>query len=316
VVPNRVQLEIRWPNVLRIEAVVKPKLVMDWDRVTPLSLDPATTPISAELAPALGGATYMDKVAAINLEKLPDGFRLQRTVFRAASKVLPELSHQFSGEKTYLAAQLVPIVETFLNSRFVRIPSLFHEDPLRRRILIALNIDLVVQHVREFVNEQNTERLTPVFDQEHPIGVTGQMRTWYTTKSCFPTVKSHISHLVGDSSWEGYTASVFETSSHVIAYAKNDHLGFAIYYMWNGSRRRYVPDFIVKLSNQTLLALEIKGSDSPQNQAKRAALDEWVRAINASGGFGRWAWDVVFEPGSLQEIMIRHSQDLSGPRSY
>lgn len=306
VVPDRAQLEMRWPNVLRIEAVVRPKLVMDWNRVDPLPLDPATTPISAELAPALGGTTHMDKVAAIDLEKLPDGFRLQRIVFRAASKVLPELSHRFSGEKTYLAAQLVRIVETFLNSRLVQVPSLYHADPLRRRILIALNIDLVVQHVLQFVSEQNTEHLTPVFDQEYPIGATGQMRTWYTTKPCFPTIKSHISHLVGDSGWEGYAANVFETSNDVVAYAKNDHLGFAVYYMWKGSRRRYVPDFIVKLSNETLLALEIKGSDSPQNKAKRAALAEWVRAINANGGFGRWAWDMVFEPGDLQDSIIRN----------
>jgi len=306
VVPDRAYLEIRWPNLLRIEAVVKPKLVMDWEKVAPLSLDPATTTVSAELAPALGGTIHMDKIKAIDLERLPDGFRLQRIVFRAASKVLPELSRQFSGEKTYLAAQLVQIIETFLKSRFVQIPSLFHEDPLRRRILIALNIDTVVQHILQFVREQNTEQLAPVFDRENPIGATGHMGVWYTTKPCFPTSKSHISHLVGDSSWEGYAANVFETSNHVVAYAKNDHLGFAVIYMWKGSRRRYVPDFMVKLSNGTLLVLEIKGSDGPQNQAKRTALDEWVRAVNADGGFGRWTWDVVFEPGGLQDAVISH----------
>ena len=67
---------MRWPNVLRIEAVVKPVLAVDWDRVEPLTLDPAATPITAELAPALGGATDMSKVARIDLETLPEGFRL------------------------------------------------------------------------------------------------------------------------------------------------------------------------------------------------------------------------------------------------
>ena len=310
VVPDRAHLEINWPNVLRIEAVVKPQLVMDWHKVDVLTLDPATTPTNADLAPALGDATHMGEVMDINLEALPDEFRLQRFIFRAASKGLAELSRQFSGEKAYLAAQLVRIIEIFLKSDHVQVPSLFHADPPRRRILIALNIDMIVQHVLQFIREQNTEQLTPVFDQENPVSATGQMRTWYTTKPCFPTVKSHISHLVGDSSWEGYAASVFETSNEVVAYAKNDHLGFAVYYMWKGSRRRYVPDFMVKLSNETFLALEIKGSDSPQNKAKRDALDEWVKAINANGGFGRWAWDVVFEPGGLQDIIIKHSQPL------
>ena len=45
-----------------------------------------------------------------------------------------------------------------------------------------------------------------------------------------------------------------------------------------------------------MLALEIKGTDSPQNKAKRDALSEWGKAINGTGGFGQWAWDVAFKP--------------------
>lgn len=240
------------------------------------------------------------------IEKLIDD-ALERLVFQAARKTFAELSHGFSGTHEYLAAQLVRIVEAFLNSDRLDIPSLFHSDPLRRRILIALNIDLVVQHVLSNVTEQNTERLTPVFDEENPIGATGLMRTWYTTKPCFPTTKSHISHLVGDSAWEGHAANVFEKREDVLAYAKNDHLGFQIYYMWAGSRRRYVPDFLVRLAGGTILALEIKGTDSPQNKAKRDALNEWVKAINAAAGFGRWAWDVAFKPGEVQDIITKHA---------
>lgn len=186
------------------------------------------------------------------------------------------------------------------------IPSLFHSDPLRRRILIALNIDLVVQHVLSNVTEQNTERLTPVFDEDNPIGSTGQMRTWYTAKPCFLANKSHISHLVGDSAWEGHAASVFEKHGDVLAYAKNDHLGFQVYHMCAGSRRHYAPVFLVRLSNGTILVLEIKGTGSPQNKAKRDALDEWVKAINLTGGFGRWAWNVAFKPGDVHDIISKH----------
>ncbi|GJM09714.1 MAG: hypothetical protein DHS20C11_19900 [Lysobacteraceae bacterium] len=306
VVADRAHLEIKWPNVLRIETVIRPQLVVDWSNVQPLTLDPASTPISAELAPALGGATDMAKVTPIDLEKLPNEFRLQRLVFQAARKAFTELKHGFKGSKEYLAIQLVKIVESFLQSKHLEIPSQFHSDPLRRRILIALNVDLVVQHVFTKVTEQNAERLTPVFDEENPIGATGLMRTWYTTKPCFPSVKSHISHLVGDSSWEGHAANVLEKHSYVEAYAKNDHLGFQIHYMWAGSRRRYVPDFLVRLKGGKLLALEIKGTDSPQNKAKRDALNEWVRAVNAAGSFGNWEWDVAFKPGEVQDIISRH----------
>lgn len=303
VVPEKASLEIKWPNVLRVETVVKPQLIIDWGQVEPLVLDPASTPISADLAPALGGATDLAQVTAIDLEKLPEGFRLQRMVFQAARKGFTELSHSFSGTKEYLASQLVKIVEEFLESTKLEIPSLFHSDPLRRRILIALNIDLIVQHLMRYVKEQNIDKLTPVFDEENPIGATGQMRTWYTTKPCFPAIKSHISHLVGDASWEGYAANLFEARDDVIAYAKNDHIGFQIHYMWAGSRRRYVPDFLVRLASGKTLVLEIKGQDSPQNQAKRDALSEWIKAVNATGGFGGWNWDVAFAPGEVQDII-------------
>jgi hypothetical protein len=96
---------------------------------------------SAERAPALGGATDIGKVTAIDLEKSPDGFSLQRLVFQAARKAFAELSHGFTGTQEYLAAQLVRIVEALLNSDRLDIPSLFHFDQLRRRILNPLNID-------------------------------------------------------------------------------------------------------------------------------------------------------------------------------
>ena len=180
---------------------------------------------------------------------------------------------------------------------------------LERTVAPPVALQLLNQEIRYAagLTEQNSERLTPVFDEENPIGASGQMRTWYTTKPCFLTSKSHISHLVGDSSWEGHAANVLESRDEVVAYAKNDHLGFQIYYMWAGSRRRYVPDFLVRLSDGMLIALEIKGTDSPQNKAKRDALAEWVKAINAAGGFGRWAWDVAFNPGEVHDIVTRHS---------
>lgn len=68
-------------------------------------------------------------------------------------------------------------------------------DELRRRLIITLNMSRVVQHVCEAVRHENTERLTPVFDRDHPIRPirsTGDMRTWYKGKPCERTRKSHI----------------------------------------------------------------------------------------------------------------------------
>lgn len=302
---DRNSLEIRWPNLIRVEAIVAPTLTVDWTQVQPLRLDPAQTPIMVDIAPALGGATAWDQIETIDLEKLPEMFRRQRVLFLAARKAFDSMRGQYRGNPDFLIVQLIRLLEQFISSDLLEIPSLFHQDPLRKRILVALNADLLVQHLLRFVTEQNIERIEPVFDEENPIGSTRDMRTWYTTKENIPTRKSQISHVVGDSAWEIHTANVFEKSANVLGYAKNDHLGYSVYYLWNGARRRFVPDFLVRLANAKTLVLEIKGEDDPQNRAKRAALDAWVTAVNAKGGFGAWCADVAFAPAAIQDILRR-----------
>ena len=98
---------------------------------------------------------------------------------------------------------------------------------------------------------------------------------------------------------------MLETSDLVEAYAKNERLGFHIHYLWNGARRRYVPDFLIRLRNGKTMILEIKGQDSPQNKQKRQALDAWVKALNQRGGFGVWCWDVPFETAKIQNLVGR-----------
>lgn len=313
--PDRNSLEIRWPNVLRVDPVVKPVLSVRWDEVDPLQIKPEETPISAEIAPALGGATDWSKIHLINLELLPDAFRLQRLVFLAARKAHDQMQDKFTGGRDYLVYQLIRLVEEFIASEKLMIPSLFHQDPLRKRILLTLNIDLIVGHLLRYVYEHNVERVELIFDEDMPIGSTRDMRAWYTTKPNVPTVRSQISHVVGDSTWEGYAANVFETSDKVLSYVKNDHLGFQIHYMWNGSRRRFLPDFLVQLTNGHTLVLEIKGVDDDQNRAKRSALDAWVRGVNQKGGFGVWAHAVAFQPSQVSDVLVEFGAHLTDSAS-
>ena len=311
-IKDRSELEIAWPNVLRVDFVVRPQLEMRLDTMPVLKLDPALIHVNADMAPALGGAADLAKAVSIDLEKLPEEFRLQRLLFVAARKAFETVQHGFTGGRESLIQQLIRLVEQFCNSDRLDIPSLFHQDPLRKRILIALSIDSIVQHVIEQVHQENAERLEPVFDSEFPIGSTRMMRTWYSTKPCLETTKSQISHAVVDSTWEHYTAQILEKRADVSAYAKNDHLGFQLYYLWRGSRRKYVPDFLIRLANGKYMVLEIKGEDSDQNRSKRRALDAWVRAVNARGGFGTWCWDVVkAEPAKVDDAIAYHAQSAA-----
>jgi len=304
---ERGEFEIRWPNVLRVDPIVRPQLSIPWPTVEVLKLDPQHTPITAEFAPALGGATDWSKIHAVDLAAIPESFRQQRLIFLAARNAADQLRQRFSGSTEYLLTQLVRLVEQFLASDRLEIPGLFHQEPVRRRVLISLNLDRVVAHLLRYLDEFNAERIELIFDESAPIGSTSDMRIWYTTRPTIKTVKSQISDVVGDSAWEGHVCNVLETSPLVSAYAKNDHLGFQIHYLWRGSRRRFVPDFLVRLKNGDMLVLEIKGVDDDQNRAKRAALAAWIRGVNQRGGFGRWASDVLFDPALAQDVIAHHA---------
>lgn len=175
---------------------------------------------------------------------------------------------------------------------------------MRCRLILALNMTRIVQHIAGAVRQSNTERLVPVFDRDHPIRTTGEMRTWYTGKPCERTRKSHINVCVYDSTWEAADAWVLENSDAVAAWAKNDHLGFEVLYVYRGVVRKYRRDFLVRLANGDMLVLETKGQDTEQDQVKRSYLDEWVRAVNDHGGFGRWRWAVVTEVGEIWDVVM------------
>lgn len=303
---GRNHLEIRWPNVERIDNILKPELVIDWQDVPVLTLDPSETPLNADIAPSLTGSPNLAMATEIDLERAVDDFRLQNLIFRAARKLYLQNKASFEGDKQYLAVQLIRLVEQFMGSNKLNIPSLWHQDSVRRRLLFAMNMDTVVGHVSRYVVEKNVEREELVFDEHQPIGSTTYMRSWLTTKPCAPTKRSQISHVVYDSAWEKMVADICEKHSDVTAWAKNDHLDFKVRYLWRGSSRNFVPDYLIRLSNGKTLILEVKGQDSDRNAAKRAAMNTWVAAVNLQGGFGHWVFDTVFDPSKTRDVIESH----------
>jgi type III restriction enzyme len=89
---------------------------------------------------------------------------------------------------------------------------------------------------------------------------------------------------------------------------KNDHLGFEVLYVFGGVVRKYRPDFLIRLTDGTMLVLEVKGQDNEQARTKRQYLQEWAAAVTAHGGFGRWVSDTSFTPPDVPGILERHVQ--------
>ncbi len=302
------RFEIMWPNIIRIDHVYRPKLALDMSKVKTLMLDAYDTPTLAELAPVVEGKPDVSKISQIDLENLGRRYRMQKVVFETARDIYDQMKPKWKANREYLLAQLIRLVERFLTSGKIDIfPPLFYQEDLRRRILLTLNMNKVVQHIWQAIRFDNTESIVPVFDNDRPIRSTGDMRTWYTGKPCEYTKKSHINFCVFDSTWEASEAFELDRNPDVDAWVKNDHLGFEILYMFKGVVLKYRPDFIIRLKSGKHLVLETKGQDTQKDRTKREFLAEWVRAVNEHGGFGQWDWAVSTHPKDVERIIAQKS---------
>jgi type III restriction enzyme len=302
---EKAEHEITFPNVVRIDHVYRPQLKLDWEKVSVLEIDPYASITEAEMAAIISGKANPKVKSAIGLDQIAEDTRVQSIVFRIASTIYnSEKRPDWKGSKEIFLAQVVRIVEQFIDSDKIQIKNdLFHQDDSKRKILIILNMNKIVQHIWSAIRSDNTEKLTPIFDKEKPIRSTEDVRTWYTSKPCEWTEKSHISHCVYDSGWEASEAYFFDKSDLVESFVKNDHLGFTILYNHKGVIRKFYPDFILRLVNGDYMVLETKGVDSQQNKTKREYLNEWINAVNNHGGFGKWHWDVSFHPSDIEGLV-------------
>lgn len=306
-VAEKKQFEISWPNLIRIEHQYRPQLSLDLPKLKPLALDAIETTTLAELAPMIDGKPHERERAEITLKELAQKFRMQKIIFETARDVYDQMKPTWKGNRESLLAQVINLVEQYITSGRITIsPPLFNNDDVRRRIVLTLNMNKVVQHIWEAIRWDNALTLSPIFDSERPIRATGDMLPWFTGKPCEPSKRSHINLCVYDSRWEANEAFELDRNPNVEAWVKNDHLGFEILYTSKGVVHKYRPDYLVRLKSGKMLVLEVKGLDSLENKTKREFLAEWVRPVNAHGGFGAWASDVSHHPKDVAGILEAH----------
>jgi type III restriction enzyme len=254
------------------------------------------------------GKADLMKCTDIDLERLEKELRMQRIIFETAGQVydLTKSAWQDKATKFALIGQVIRLVEDYLASGAIAInPSLWATDPVRQRIILMMNMNKIVRHLWDFIKLEQTESLAPVFGDKK-VRSTGDMPIWFTSKPCYVTEHSHISHCVFDSSWEATESYVLDKNPNVLAWVKNDHLGFEVVYVFDGVVRKYYPDFLIKLSDGKTLVLETKGQTNRQVAAKRKALEEWVAAVNSIGEYGQWCYDTSFNVADVDGIIVKH----------
>jgi len=297
VMKERAELDIEWPNVIRIDREYRPHLDIDFKKMKPLVLDAYRTVQLAELAPMVAGKPNLEQITEMDLEALAKKFRRQRVVFEVVRDLFDQVQVSWKGAKETLVGQLVGLTDRYLESGLVQVdPPLFYQDPLRQRIIYTLNLRKIVRHLYQEIQCANTEQIVPVLDTRHPVHRASEMLPWHTSRPCFKTSQSIVNVVVLDSTWEASEAFHLDHSDKIHSWVKNDHLGFEIFYSFGGVIRRYRPDYLVRRSDGHQLILEVKGQMNEEALAKKVATEEWVEAVNATGQFGLWQYGICEKP--------------------
>lgn len=305
-IADRSSLAIRWPHVLRVDYKLSYFLELEWDKLKPLELSTEDARTVVEVAPVIDGNPDLTRLKELDLMKLGEDKRFQTLKLQAAVRLRERFKENWEGDPASHVSQLLKIIDQFVDSDklMVKVPKFQHTE-LLKRIVISLSLQKIVDHIGQFIKSSSSEDPVAIFDSVRPVRSTATAPVWYTSKPTQPVKKSQISHVVTDSKWEGSLA--FELERNRIAklksWAKNDHLGFEIYYLWKGAVHTYFPDFIIRFDDNRHLLLEVKGQKTDQDGAKWVAAQEWVRAVNLDRNFGKWEFKTLEKPSDVFDVV-------------
>lgn len=306
-VPERKDYEIAWPHVLRVDYKMGYFLEVDWDKIDKLTISSDDAPTIVEIAPVIDGKPKLDALSEVDLNNLAEKNRLQTLKLRAAAELESRLGKNWEGDPGSHIGQLMEFFDQFISSDKldVKVPKNYDHAEKLRNIMIALNAQKITNHISGAIRSGSKNAPTAILDPVRPKRSTGTAFEWWTGKATQPTVRSHMSHIVSDSSWELRMAQELDRDriSGLISWVKNDHIGFQIYYIWQGVIHPYFPDFILKFGNNHHVIIEVKGQTTDQDRAKWDAAHEWVAAVNALRTYGTWEFKVLSDPKDIFEVV-------------
>ena len=197
-------------------------------------------------------------------------------------------------EKYWLTPQLRKIVEEYV-SRYVVLKDRMVIGYLSVGGYFAGAMTKIQQAiVKENLERQGEKRLLPILAPYDTLGSTRYV-DFLTSKEVRETIKSHVNYVVADTQeWEQGVAKRLEQMPEVLAYVKNQNMGFAIPYEHQGVGRHYTPDFIAVLEypdkSKLNLLIEVTGKKDDKKGLKvKTALEMWIPAVNNTDKFGKWA---------------------------
>lgn len=297
---GREHLRIAFPKLTgyRVE-LPDDEINVDLDDAPYFEIGPNTVPRWVELGGAVGQREMEEGDATV--------YRPQEVAFALAKRILDQQFNTADDKRPWLFPRLLRICQDWIKEK-VRVA-----DGWSIGFLMTITEARVeaAEKIWDAIAVQagnRRERLRPMLNRFDPSGSTAGVR-FHTRKAVVAVEKSEVSHVtldgVGGNTWEQLLAEILENNKNVAAFVKNDHLGFAIPYVYKGRTHSYVPDFLVRLQRyddedfDRALIIEVSGSQkSPgSTQAKaHTARNSWCAAVNNHGGFGRWGYVEMTTP--------------------
>jgi type III restriction enzyme len=295
--PERDALEILFPRVTgyRID-LPKERLDVTFNADAEYHLTPAIVGPAVTRAEGIIG-----KGVDMTLEIL-DQVRQSELAFNLASHLL-NTKYRDAGDspKVTLFPQLLRIARQWLDGGYLKCSGgtkpaqlLYKQiaDQVANRIAAAITISQIGQRP-----------VKAVIDAYNPRGLSGFVNFTTSREDLWTTAanKCHVNYVTCDSTWEEQFCQIAESHPKVLAYVKNQGLGFEVPYLMGAEVRRYIPDFIVRIDDGQKdplnLVVEIKGFRAEDAKAKADTMRAyWVPGVNNLGRFGRWEF-VEFRDG-------------------
>jgi type III restriction enzyme len=308
--PEKTEFEIHFPRVEGYQQAIRNRVAVDWDNIAPVVVDPMKIPDEVRLKSTLlnkGRPSFSEPGASatLNLDAWRADTRVQQQAFEMAAVLTREYVEMETCEAPaqVLFPQLLSIVQ-----RFVREKVNVQSDAKRVDVFLAPYWGFAIERLKEELHPDTSEGEAPEVPRyeggDRRAGSTSEVDFW-TSKKVRDVQKCHLNYVVQDSKWEQSAAYHLDNHARVVAFVKNQGLGFAIPYLHDGGLHNYVPDFIVRLENGVHLVLEPKGHDLLEEVKKQAA-ERWVRAVNAEGSFGEWRYAMAHDmneiPGLIESL--------------